>query len=576
MTEESWEPARLIPVSGINGAEEQERRGVSALLAVIESVREFGRAVTTRLGAPAGTISTFIEVTFPNGERNVRPDGVIRVVRGSRSWTALVEVKTGRNDLVPEQVEAYLEVARDHGFDAVLTISNQLVSAPGETPLEVDRRKTKKVALHHLSWSQLHTEAVVERVNRSVSDPDQAWILSELIRYLEHARSGAVDFDDMGIGWVPVRDAVAQRTLRLNDKNAIEVVHRFGHLVAFAGMRLSRDLGVDVRPSFTRADLQDRTQWLQSSVATLVDRGMLHGTLKVPNAVAPFTVTADLRTGRVSCSLTIDAPGDGRATTRVNWLVRQLAAASDGLLIEAVAARSRRPGAAHPLAALREAPHLLIDDPTKELKSFTLTLGVVSGTKRGQGRGSFVGSVLDLCDRFYEEVVQNLRPWSPTAPKVKGAQVVDDDVATGEILGELPIRGDVAHRIREVQEAVREPEDDVDRLTVSQVLESTFSLSGSAEMDQRLSGSDVDESNDVDIPSTDQVEPTTLDPVLENAAPVTPMRLIGVPDSDDGDIDSDGATGKQAQPNDPNQPNAGGSELAFLPANEPSPATAGG
>jgi hypothetical protein len=39
MDEDSWESARLIPVSGISGADEQERRGVSALLAVLASVR---------------------------------------------------------------------------------------------------------------------------------------------------------------------------------------------------------------------------------------------------------------------------------------------------------------------------------------------------------------------------------------------------------------------------------------------------------------------------------------------------------------------------------------------------------
>jgi hypothetical protein len=50
---EEWQRARLIPVSGITGADEQERRGVSALLAVMESVKEFGRALTA-LSAPNG------------------------------------------------------------------------------------------------------------------------------------------------------------------------------------------------------------------------------------------------------------------------------------------------------------------------------------------------------------------------------------------------------------------------------------------------------------------------------------------------------------------------------------------
>lgn len=64
MAEETWHAARLIPTSGISGPEEQERRATSALLAVMSAVKEFGRAVTIPLGAPAGALETFIEVPF--------------------------------------------------------------------------------------------------------------------------------------------------------------------------------------------------------------------------------------------------------------------------------------------------------------------------------------------------------------------------------------------------------------------------------------------------------------------------------------------------------------------------------
>src|ERR1039457_643865 len=77
VTDKPWERARLIPVSGISGPDEQERRGVSALLAVVNSVREFGRAITGPLGAPAGVVTAFIEVPFTSGEKNLRPDGVL-------------------------------------------------------------------------------------------------------------------------------------------------------------------------------------------------------------------------------------------------------------------------------------------------------------------------------------------------------------------------------------------------------------------------------------------------------------------------------------------------------------------
>ncbi len=126
MTDENWNQARLIPTSGINGAEEQERRATSAFLAVLTAVKEFGRAITQPLGAPAGKVEAFIEVPFQLGDHQFYPDGLIRVSRGKTVWTALVEVKTNNNDLKPEQLENYLEIAREHGYDALLTISNEI------------------------------------------------------------------------------------------------------------------------------------------------------------------------------------------------------------------------------------------------------------------------------------------------------------------------------------------------------------------------------------------------------------------------------------------------------------------
>jgi hypothetical protein len=439
--DESWEPARLIPVSGISGAEEQERRGVSALLAVIASVKEFGRAVTAPLGAPAGTVATFIEVPFKVGERDVRPDGVIRVTRGKQTWTAIVEVKTGPNDLGVAQLETYLDVAREQGFDAVLTISNQIVAVPGEHPTQVDKRRLRKVQLFHRSWSEIHTEAVIERVNRSIADLDQAWILSELIRYLEHERSGAVDLKDMGPSWVTVRNATTTRTLRGTDKGATEVVARFGQLIAFAAMRLARELGVSVRPALSRAEMRDPAAYVQAGVARLVETGEMYGAIQVPNAVGPIEVLADVRSGLITCSISVQAPATGRNTTRVNWLIRQLGEVPDKLMIEAWSAWARTPGPCHTIIDVREKPDCLFDDPKKELRSFTITLSATAGTKGGHGRGTFVGSVLSLVDTFYEAVVQHLRHWTPPAPPVPPRQGDGGEPGRDDhISGELPLK----------------------------------------------------------------------------------------------------------------------------------------
>jgi hypothetical protein len=434
MAEEAWERARLIPVSGISGAEEQERRGVSGLLAALASVREFGRAITGPLGAPAGVMNCYIEVSFRSGDKTLRPDGVIQVSRAGRTWTCLVEVKTAANDLAVPQLEAYLDLAREQGFETVLTISNQITSLNADHPTLVDKRKLKKVNLRHLSWSQIHTEAEIQRVNRSVADPDQAWILSELIRYLEHPNSGARDFQTMGPSWVTVRNAVVDRALRANDPAAAAVADRYGQLVAFSAMRLSRNLGVLV----FALPAADPTRAVQQAVTNLVEDGTLTESIRVPDALAAFDVSADLRAGRVSCSITVPAPSQGRQTTRVNWLTRQLAGAPSDVLIESRAAYSRGAGPIVTLAAAREDPSLLVADPQRDIKSFTLVMSTPAGAKRDQGRGSFADSVLTLVDNFYTAVVQPIRPWAAAAPKAKTATPIPGEPPSGPISGQLP------------------------------------------------------------------------------------------------------------------------------------------
>ena len=419
MAEETWHAARLIPTSGISGTEEQERRATSALLAVMLAVKDFAKSIIAPLGAPAGRLETFIEVPFILGDRKVYPDGLIRVTRGPRSWVALVEVKTGSNRLEAPQLEAYLDVAREQGFDAVLTISNEIPPIAGTHPTAVDKRKLKKAALHHLSWTQVLTEAVMHKVHRGVADPEQAWILGELIRYLEHPRSGAMEFDDMGTSWVAVREGVAAGTLRPTDKGAADVASRWEQLLRYACLRLGRQLGVEVQPALTRKEIADPTIRAQALISALATEGRLDGSVRIPNAVGPISLSADLRAGRITASVDIDAPREGRALTRVNWLIRQLKAAPDTVRIDCFAAHARGASTSELLRDVRQDPGSLIDDPKREPRLFRLALTAPMGSKRGQGRGSFVGAILDLLDQFYESTVQTIKPWSAAPPKLR-------------------------------------------------------------------------------------------------------------------------------------------------------------
>ncbi|MGD9998208.1 MAG: hypothetical protein AB7L17_07200 [Ilumatobacteraceae bacterium] len=417
MGEETWQAARLIPTSGINGAEEAERRATSALLAVASVVREFGVALVKPLGAPSSALETFIEVPFEVNERRVYPDGIVRARRGAKSWTALVEVKTGTSQLERAQIEDYLDVAREQGFDAVLTVSNEIPHAPGVHPTLVDKRRLKKVALHHYSWSEILTLAVQHRVYRGVSDPEQAWILGELIRYLEHPKSGALDFSDMGEMWTAVRDGVALGTVRPNDKGLTDVVLRWEQLLQFAALRMGRELGADVEVVLSRKEQADPSLRVAAQVVEVVERGRLTGAIRVPQAIGELSIVADLRASRVHVSVDVDAPSEGRQITKVNWLVRQLKDAPAQLRIDSWSHMSRH-SRSELLSTARETPDRLVEDPKKNVRTFRVTATSTLGTKRGAGRGGFIDSVLSALAGFYEAVVQDLRPWVAKAPQL--------------------------------------------------------------------------------------------------------------------------------------------------------------
>lgn len=395
-------------------------------------------------------------------EGTIRPDGLIRATRGQVQWTALVEVKTSTNDLGREQIESYLDLARDNNFNAVLTISNQLAPSSDVHPVDVDKRKLKKVSLHHLSWAEVVSAAVVERVHHGVTDPEQAWILAELIRYLQHPRSGAVDFVDMGGAWVQAREAVVAGTLRSSDKGIAEVVSRWDQLLRFAALRLERQLGSGVQVALTRKEQNDPTVRPGALVAELVQTGRLTGALRIPNTVGDLLVVADLRTGRCTTEVDVAAPGDGRALTRLNWLLRQLNDAPPNLRVDAFAHMART-STSELLSVARVKPAALVPDPKMDLRRFRISATSQLGTKRGVGRGAFIDSVLGAIDGFYESVLQGLRPWVAKAPRLPkgGSALAEAGIDTTVLPGEQePLESDEADTDTDTDTSVPDaPED---------------------------------------------------------------------------------------------------------------------
>lgn len=418
MTDDNWQPARLIPISGLGGQDEMERRAASALLAVLGAVKEFGRSVLGSLGAPAGPVEAFCEVPLKLADgRKVRVDGVVRVARANRTWTLLVEVKTGSAELGKEQVEAYLDVAKEQGFDGLLTISNQIVGGTGEHPIRVSKVKTKRVQLSHLSWSRILSQAHMVKEHYGVSDPDQAWILGELIRYLEYEGSGALKFDDMGQNWASIRSAARHETLGLRDEGVEETAGRWDQLIQFLCLTLSARLGEQVHPVLSRKEAADPGSRIGALARDLVESGTLSGAIKIPNAVGPIYLKANLRRMIAQATVEIGAPDLKKPTARLNWLLRQIPNAPSDVRL-AVAFAHKSTTMSELLGQATADPKSVLMDVSHPPRSFSLTLAQDVGSKRKAGHGGFITDVSALLDRFYRDVVQDLSEWTPPPPQL--------------------------------------------------------------------------------------------------------------------------------------------------------------
>jgi stress response protein SCP2 len=407
--DDDWKPARLFSVAGIRGQEEQEQRATAALLSVAAIVKEFGRSLVTAMGGPSGALEAFTEVRFGQDERIVRPDGVLCSRWGQRTWTALIEVKTA-GEINTAQIDNYVEVARSRGYDAVIMISNELTLSADDYPIDIDRRKLRKVALRHLGWDEIRNLANLCLNHRGVADPTQRRILDEFLRYLDHPRSGTHGFIDMGQHWVKVRDGAKDRTLRPSDRGASEVINRFDQLLRHIGLGLSSLLGVDVQAcQLVGMDTTARCR-------QLADSGVLFGSLRVPGAVDAATVGIDLGRERVSCSVQLPAPREGRPGTRVNWLMKQLEDAHDGLRVEALLAGARGQSTAETLKTLRVNPQAILPKDGRDIRAFRLTLDAQLGSKRDAGDRSAIASTEAVVHRFYAEVLQHLQRWTVARP----------------------------------------------------------------------------------------------------------------------------------------------------------------
>ncbi len=436
----SGERARLIPVLADTS---KEGRITSSTLAAFMSVDEFAKGLLDSVGVRLGKTSKvecFTEIVLQGKDRSaskIRPDGLIVVTTGKKQWSALVEAKIGKAELQSEQVETYLDLAKEHKIDCVITISNQFAASPTHHPLTVSKTKTRSVSLFHWSWTYLIAEAVMWVKYHGVTDPDQAYILEELVRYLQHDSSGVTSFDRMNSTWKDVCSSVQNRiTLKKSAQEVLDSVGSWHQFIRNVSLHLSLAIGETTTIYLKKAHRDDANKRLDDDAAQLAHEQTLTAEFDIPDAASRIKLTADVETRSVTACMRVKAPEE-RATTkgRINWFVGQLKKTTHPDVAIRAIWPSRAPDTMATLSTIREQgiEALLCDNSSLKPTAFEVTLTRDLGAKF-KGAKTFIQESEPLLLEFYEQAGQHIKEWVAPPPKIKtkNTEALIDDVESAD------------------------------------------------------------------------------------------------------------------------------------------------
>ncbi len=395
-------------------------------------------------GGPKGKLRCYAEVPFKvrcGAKTEVeRPDGIIQVTRGKTQWTALVEAKVGDQHLEQDQFDCYHGLARDQGIDAVITISNRAALPNGLPPgLKIDRRRLRSVPVTHLSWERLLSEAQVLSRREEIADQDQQWMLEEWVRYVADPQSRIIEPPQFGEHWNEVVRAAREGNLIACKREVRDVVKHWDAFLRKVALSLRAKLGVDVEVKIPRAERSTPELRLKRLQAIAVDSGELPGVLRVPDAAGDVSVAVLLPSNSVQYSIQVDGPTEGRAKTRINWLLKQLSKDVPGDLVIKVHWDRRKLWSQGRISELDKEIDTLLRDNNGEMiprDSLPRAFSLEWTTRLTKGRGRSTAPVLEGVARgiedFYGRVVEGLQRYVPRAPQLPPEQprVKDEDADT--------------------------------------------------------------------------------------------------------------------------------------------------
>lgn len=427
---------RLFPVLTTTS---KEGRATSIFLACFEQIAEMSNSLLTPLGqkvGPRSTVQCFTEIVFKSKDgTGDRPDGLIILKTGQREWKALLEAKIGKAEIDADQVERYRVLAKAHGIDCVITISNQFATSPSAHPNAEIRKSRSKIPVFHWSWMSLLTTSELLINGEEIGDQDHRYLINELRRFLAHESTGVTGFERMPSEWSELNKLVAAGG-KLSPRSEVvsKVLDAWHQETRDLSLILSRQTETGVREKLSRKHISDPSQRQKDETAELCNSNVLKALLEIQGAAAPLEIVADAARRAIDVGMSIKAPDDRKsAKARANWLLRQI----KGQPANHLHIRANWPGRVEASTfsyceLSQDVGAIEKDNEGRTLLSFHIYYSVKLGGRFAQ-QTNFISEIEKIVPDFYKDIGQHLVPWQAKAPKIRESKDSAEEVSTESI-----------------------------------------------------------------------------------------------------------------------------------------------
>ena len=409
--------AKLIPTLKTG----DEMALTSIFLSSMRLINEFRQGIFRDIKlSNSGKLYYYTEVVFPEIESS-RVDGmVVNVTSGTIKEVAFFEMKSKNNGIDSAQGESYIAIAKKLGVGTMVTVSNEFVSNPSNSPINI--RVPKSITMYHLSWTYILTKGhlLLFKNENNIKDVDQVEIMREVLSYLESPISGVLGFMQMKPGWKETFECVkANKKMRLSDPYVEEAVVSWHEEEKDMALYLSRKLGVLVKST------KRSSNSLKEDIRRLVDKNTLTGNLSVKDSVSDIKILLDFE--RRTCSMTVKVtpPLNKGTVARNSWIIRQLENCEKksestfkkmqkDIWIEANIKFARD----HIMVNLNQLDDLNELTKGKEINSYHIKYTNDLGASFSSVK-KFVQLMDNMVLDYYEGIVQHMTNWNKPAPKLE-------------------------------------------------------------------------------------------------------------------------------------------------------------